>query len=780
MPSDSHQTKDTRICPSRRLTALLGCVVLIFLLPVSVTAAESASSADELMQRGLAAARQGALEEAHVALRDAARLYDQAGQVRKQIQALSQAAYMARALGHVTQAFQYQELAHQLAQQLNEPQWLALTLAELGKSYIASGEYEEAAAYLTDATDIADTHRLPRLSASLRNDIGVLRALQGRPAEALDSFQQSAASAKEESLHVLFVRAQVNVARTALQLKQAGDAETALKEAERVVMDLPASHEKTDGLISLGLGYRDLARAQGESGERSLNRAAGLLQEAATLSEASKDSRLLSYAYGHLGHLYETEYRLEEALHLSRKAVFAAQSAGAAESLYRWQWQSGRLLQQLGRIDEAVAAYQEAAATVQPIRSEVTLASLTATGRGQQVLRSLYFELADLLLQRAALMGEDPQAQDYLEAARDAIEVYKAAELRDYFRDDCVDQLQARVTKLESVSSGTAIIYPIVFPDRTEMLVSAAQGFKRVPVSVPADVLTAEIRSFRRMLEKRTTREYLPHAQQLYDWLIRPIEGYLRSLNVDTLVIVPDGPLRTVPLSALHDGKDFLITQYAIATSPGLELTDPRPIDRTRVQLLSSGLTQGVQGFPPLPYVAEEVDRIRSVFKGEQLLDSEFVTPRLERELSGGQYGILHIATHGKFATESNQSFLLTFDGKLTVTKLEQLVGLFRFREDPLELLTLSACQTGVGDDRAALGLAGIAVKAGARSALATLWFINDEASAELVAEFYKQLHDTSISKARALQRAQMKLLSDRVYAHPAYWAAFLLLNNWL
>ena len=112
--------------------------------------------------------------------------------------------------------------------------------------------------------------------------------------------------------------------------------------------------------------------------------------------------------------------------------------------------------------------------------------------------------------------------------------------------------------------------------------------------------------------------------------------------------------------------------------------------------------------------------------------------------------------------------------------QLERLVGLFRFRQNPLELLTLSACQTGIGDDRAALGLAGIAVKAGARSALATLWYINDEASSELVSEFYLQLRNPAISKARALQLAQLKLLSDRLYEHPAYWSPFLLLNNWL
>ena len=112
--------------------------------------------------------------------------------------------------------------------------------------------------------------------------------------------------------------------------------------------------------------------------------------------------------------------------------------------------------------------------------------------------------------------------------------------------------------------------------------------------------------------------------------------------------------------------------------------------------------------------------------------------------------------------------------------RLDHCIGLFRYRDEPLELLTLSACETAAGDDRAALGLAGIAVKAGARSALATLWYINDQASSELVAEFYRQLKKPGMSRGKALQLAQLKLLNDPRYKHPCYWAPFLLINNWL
>jgi CHAT domain-containing protein len=340
--------------------------------------------------------------------------------------------------------------------------------------------------------------------------------------------------------------------------------------------------------------------------------------------------------------------------------------------------------------------------------------------------------------------------------------------------------LQAKLTKLDTISPTTAVIYPIVFSDRTELLASFSSGMLRYSVPITSEALTKEVRLFRRTVEKRTTLEYLSHSQQLYDWLIRPLESELIRHKIETLVFVPDGALRTIPFSALHDGTSFLIQKYAIAMTPGLYLTDPRPLNLQKVRTLAGGLTTSVQGFPSLPYVAEEVESIRTLFQADQLINNEFRTGLLEQELRESRYGILHIATHGQFSTDANDSFLLTFDGKLTMSKLDQLIGLFRYRQDPLELLTLSACQTAVGDDRAALGLAGVAIKAGARSALATLWFINDEASAELISEFYRQLRDPLVSKAVAIQRAQIKLLGDRVYEHPAYWSPFLLLNNWL
>jgi CHAT domain-containing protein len=205
-----------------------------------------------------------------------------------------------------------------------------------------------------------------------------------------------------------------------------------------------------------------------------------------------------------------------------------------------------------------------------------------------------------------------------------------------------------------------------------------------------------------------------------------------------------------------------------------------RPIQRHQVRPLLNGLTQAVQGFPALEHVQEELAAIHAAYGGKVLEDQAFLVANVQQELKQTPYSIVHIASHGQFSSDVRNTFLLTFDDKLTLDRLERLMALSQYRDQPVELLTLSACQTAAGDDRAALGLAGIAVKAGARSALATLWFINDQASSLLVTEFYRQLQNPDLSKAKALQQAQLMLVSDRRYQHPGYWSPFLLIGNWL
>jgi CHAT domain-containing protein len=762
-----------------RLTLVSLVTIGLLLIRTAGTIAAVDPAPETLMQQGLQAYQRGAFDQALAAWKQAAKLYEQNGQVRDQSRALVQTAQASEATGQVNQALQQLEVALALAQQIQDRAWTTTVLDNLGRTYLAARQPDAAMQYLSQALEMTPGGSGRELAA-IKNNLGLAHVAQQRMTDALSLFTDAAATASIAGDRPLKVRAQVNAARAALGLNEPGAARNSLDQALDELKDMHASHDKATSLIHIGLGYQQLRGAMPEMSAPLLLRAAGVFVEAATIAESIGDTRARSYADGYLGHLYETERRYDESLHLTRRAIFSAQAANAPESLYRWQWQLGRLLTGTGKLDEAITAYDHAKTALRPIRMEVSSALSAGASSDEELIRPLFFEQADLLFRKASQTEDAKASEDYLRQARDAIETYKAAELRDYFRDQCVDALQARLTKLDTVSPFTAVIYPIIFPGRTELLVSFSTGLMRFSVPISSKVLTEEVRAFRRTVEKRTTLEYLAHAQQIYDWLIRPLEPELIRQQVQTLVFVPDGALRTIPFSALHDGKSFLIQQYAVAMTPGLYLTDPHPLDRQNIRFLAGGLTKSVQGFPSLPHVAEEVEAVRTLYQADQLLNQEFRTSVLEQELRESRYGIVHIATHGKFSSDANDSFLLTFDGKLTMSKLDQLIGLFRFRQDPLELLTLSACQTAVGDDRAALGLAGVAIKAGARSALATLWFINDEASSELISEFYRQLRDPSVSKAVAIQRAQIKLLGDRVYDHPAYWSPFLLLNNWL
>jgi CHAT domain-containing protein len=425
-------------------------------------------------------------------------------------------------------------------------------------------------------------------------------------------------------------------------------------------------------------------------------------------------------------------------------------------------------------------SYRAAVEVLDGIRFEMARGYGTGEGSFREAVGPVFFEYVDLLLSSAPPPAELAAHQARLLQARETVERLKAAALRDYFRDECVDAVQSKVESLDQVSRTAVVVYPILLEDRLELLLSLPGGMRRATAPVGAEELTREVRRLRALLEKRTTLEYLPHARRLYDWVVRPLEPDLAGRGIDTLVFVPDGPLRTIPMAALHDGERFLVDRYALAITPGLSLTDPHPLDRESLQLFLSGLSEGVQGFPPLEHVPAELSAIQGLYGGDLLLNQDFRLKRIEGTLAEREFNVVHIASHGQFSEDVAQSFLLTYDDRLTMDRLADYVGLFRFRETPIELLTLSACETAAGDDRAALGLAGVAIKAGARSALGTLWSVNDASAARLVTEFYRQIQAGAPSKAAALQRAQQQLREDPDYAHPFYWSPFLLISNWL
>lgn len=727
------------------------------------------------MATGMHHYSRGQLEAALSEWADAARRFaaegDKAGYCHAQLR--TGAAYLT--LGRHRDGIEVLKKSLSLAKEIGDPALIAEATSSLGNAYLRAGRLHESAALLEAGFEASTAAHTPRVASLARNDLGNLRALEGDFDAAVEHFRRAIALAREIEDQPLSIRASINLVRALLEAGRQQESAGILEQAVENARAIAPSRNKAYALIGAGrLVQQRYSDAQKQA------YAVQILNEAAAVAEAIDDSRALSYALGYLGQSYEQSRRHDDALLLTRRAAFAAQQANAQESLYLWHWQAGRLLKTQGNVEEAILAYQRAVHALQAVRPGLSSRSLVARHPFREQFGPLFLELADLLLRRSTSAATQKEAQAYYREARVTVEALKGAELEDYFQDDCVAALKERSRGIDQLAANTAALYAIVLDDRLELLLSLPAGIKRFTAQVTSAALKRRIRELRKTLENPTSLAYLPHAQQLYKWLIDPLETALRNHSIDTLVILPDGPLRTVPFGTLHDGRRFLIERYALATTPGLTLTDPRPIKRVDGQLLTGGLTASVQGFPALPNVADEINSVVRLYGGEVLLNDDFVTSKLEHALENLAYSIVHIASHAKFSGSVEDSFLLTYDGRLRVDDLENLIGMTKYRDSPVEILTLSACRTAVGDDQAALGLAGIAVKSGARSALATLWFIEDQSTGILVSEFYRQLKHAAVSKAKALQRAQLKLLNHPHFGHPAFWSPFLLIGNWL
>ena len=233
-------------------------------------------------------------------------------------------------------------------------------------------------------------------------------------------------------------------------------------------------------------------------------------------------------------------------------------------------------------------------------------------------------------------------------------------------------------------------------------------------------------------------------------------------------------------MSALHDGEQYLIEKYGIAISPGLQLF-PEGLRGKDLSLLAVGLTEARQGFTSLPGVAAEVEQISNQIDAQVLLNQNFTQDSFSTVLDQHPFPIVHLATHAQFSSDPQATFLLTWSDRISIQDFDRLfqrrkLGLLK----PIELLVMSACQTAAGDNRAALGLAGFALRSGARSTIASLWAVNDQATSELMREFYAQISAGNVSKAEALRQAQLKVLSNPLHRHPNFWSAFVLVGNWL
>ena len=306
---------------------------------------------------------------------------------------------------------------------------------------------------------------------------------------------------------------------------------------------------------------------------------------------------------------------------------------------------------------------------------------------------------------------------------------------------------------------------------------------------IPSQEVRNTVLDFRRKVTQPVGQRIQAPAKKLYEWLIYPAEAQLKEQGINHLVFVLDGVLRNVAITALYDGDRYVVDRYAMSLAPGLQLLGTPPQTDTSTRMLAAGLSESRSGFPPLENVEVELEAIAATLPDTtKLLNQEFTEHNIESTLKQQPVSIVHMATHGQFSSQAENTFILTHDGNITVNELDILLRGEGSREQaqPVDLLVLSACQTASGDERAALGLAGVAVRAGARSTLASLWTVDDRATALLVTNFYRYWHNSGegMTKVQALRLAQQSVRDyqsegTQIFKHPRYWSAFVLLGDW-
>ncbi|MDX2230567.1 MAG: CHAT domain-containing protein [Leptolyngbyaceae cyanobacterium bins.349] len=771
-----------------------------------------------------------------------ARLYQQSGEsaqlgraLIEQAQTYSRMGQPRKAIALLCNADNHGECAANSAAQLTRlsrnPVLQVAALGSLGNAYRLMGEYDAAQKNLEASQAIAATLNQPTPKISALNSLGLLyntlAQVNDRKAESaqqsgndreVTQFQRKAKQFDQQAIQVLQesfqlaqtqnnvpeqLRSRQTVIPAYYRTNQPLRASEAWQQASQLLQSLPDSRDRVFAAIDLAHLLQPDPRAsrlQCLTGDR-LTQSEALLQQAVAVARRIQDPRSASFALGELGRVYACRKDWSRALELTQQARIAAgQSNESKDSLYLWEWQTGRLLNQLNQPTPAIAAYEQAIATLESIRGDILTTTRDIQFDFRDNIEPIYRELIQLRLKQETPLQTatksltwDSNANNFRSILR-TIDSLKLAELQNFFGSDCVVAVANQASTDLGAKTAAAIFNTIILNDRTAVIVSLPNGQQLFDwLEIPKQDIIKQVNTYRLGLEDARF-DYNPEpAQQIYNWLVRPFESDLQKANVNTLVFIQDGIFRTVPMAALHDGKQFLIQKYAIATTPSLTLTDPKALQRDNLRVLALGLTQAVNidGFSlkALPNVEQELLGIRNLIPGsKKLLNEEFTRERLKQELSETVYPILHVATHGKFATDPQDTFIVTGDAqKLTFNELDRLIRSTSRNTEPLELLSLTACETASGNDRSALGLAGVAVQAGARSAIASLWTVSDAATAKLSTEFYAQLKNPQVSKAQALQTVQKAFADGRVMvnginnpAHPYYWSAFTLIGNWL
>ncbi len=717
---------------------------------------------------------------------------------------------------------------------------------------------EDATTQLQIALDMALKNHDLSLEGRIRGYLGLVYAQskEGKT-KAVEEFGRSQTLAQATGDWPLVFAARLQLAQL-----EASPTEQ-LQKLRVIVSDLPSAKLDDKARVSLLLSILgQLKQMQENEPNKTLGDALKKLgysvaETADGLAAKFQLERAQAQSEGYLGRLYELDKRPNDAIRMINQAIGHANAANAPDLAMALQSSLGSLLEQQGQEEQAIEAYRLAAFHVSEVRNDIPLIYQDGKSSYQETLEPIYRGLARVLLQSALRKTSQTEQQKSLLEAINALERLKQSELEDYFNDRCALDTQSamggsaqgaanlflnstpsgELTKYAPLTSslsrargGTAILYPIIFDDRLEVLLINDGVIRQQTVKISKEMVSQQALALNLILRKGDN--FWVPSRLLYKEIIGPFEDDLRKAEISRIVYIPDGVLRLAPLAGFHDGKIFVAERYEVVTnsvlqstlSPnakeqvgnvllaGLSVPDGPSLDQIPQSWISSAVgaatadleqnalevpsssqpaaVKGVRSLSPevrdravkkfsLPGVTEEIHTLEKVLPNDDdtLLNQNFTSENLEKGIKSGDHQLVHISSHGYFGHSAKDSFIMAYDKNLGVGEVERIM---RVKQGQVvDLVTFSACQTAQGDDRAPLGFSGLAIKASARNAMGSLWAINDNATKFFMKEYYTELMNTNGGTIKSLHLAQMAMLREKPLQHPKFWAAFIIVGAW-
>jgi CHAT domain-containing protein len=765
------------------------------LLQTSIPSADAILWAQALNTQANLQLHTGKAEIAIASWQQAQKYYDQAGDTMGSLGSQINQAQALQSLGFYRRSKQQLEALTEKLQGMPDNEIKVSGLRSLGLALQIIGDSSKSQQVLEQSLAIArQISAQPQLSSILIS-LGQTAVDLQDPETGLDYFEQAQLLATNPSDQL---QARLAQFKLFLNYDKPEFANPLAPQLLQQLRELPPSHTSLYAAINF---VATVNHHQSNSDEiLPLKDLAQLMAVTVKSAQQIQDTQAEAYALHQWGKLYRRTQQLSQAQELTQKSLNIARQLQANDIIAQSAWQVGQLYKQQGDRDQAITAYTEAVNALKALRGDLVAINPDVQFSFRTSVEPVYRELVDLLLQSekpgnrenkeelgqgykpkafaSALRppASDQPSQAALMQARELIEALQIAELDNFFREACLDRTQ----QIDQVDPTATVVYPIILPDRLTVILSkAGQPLRSYFIHKSQTEIEQTLESFLVTLNPVSdSKDRDRLSQQIYDWLIRPAEVDQAFIDTKTLVFVLDGRLRNIPIAALFDGKQYLIEKYAVALSPGLQLMATRS---NHISAIVGGISQSRAGFSALPAVESEVKQISKAMSSSLLLNQEFTSQALAERVKSSSAGIVHLATHGQFSSRLEDTFLLTWDGQVNVKELSELLK--NRGSDPskaIELLVLSACDTAAGDDRAVLGLAGLAVKSGARSTIATLWPVKDRAAAMLMTRFYDQLRQPKITKAEALRQAQINLIRQTDFHDPFFWSGFVLIGNWI